>query len=135
MRSFAARLVLLAQGVQLLGSIKSVVGPSGLHELFRVFQVDVAPLALAVRRMRPPTRHLVDLDAAPLERLEDILLGTRHETLRVGVLDAQDEGAACGAGERPVVDGRAGAPTCSLPVGEGAKRTRTGLLSVMLLMS
>ena len=34
---------------------------------------------------------LVDLDAAPLERLEDILLGTRHETLRVGIFNTEDQ--------------------------------------------
>lgn len=105
--SFAARLVLLAQGVQLLGSIKSVVGPSGLHELFRVFQVDVAPLALAVRRMRAADADtLVDLDAAPLERLEDILLGTRHETLRVGIFDTKNHRTAVPTREQVVIKRR-----------------------------
>lgn len=126
--SFAARLVLLAQGVQLLGSIKSVVGPSGLHELFRVFQVDVAPLALAVRRMRAADADtLVDLDAAPLERLEDILLGTRHETLRVGIFDTKNHRTAVPTREQVVIKRRTYAADMQRPCRAGAKRTRTGL--------
>lgn len=120
--SFAARLVLLAQGVQLLGSIKSVVGPSGLHELFRVFQVDVAPLALAVRRMGAADADtLVDLDAAPLERLEDILLGTRHETLRVGIFDMKNHRTAVPTREQVVIKRRTYAADMQRPCRAGCE--------------
>ena len=37
---------------------------------------------------------LVELDAEPAERLDDVLFGTRYEAVGVGVLDAEDEVAA-----------------------------------------
>ena len=60
---------LVAQGVELLGRIEGVVGPARLDELRGVFQIDFAPLALAVGGVgAADTDTLVDLDAAPLER-------------------------------------------------------------------
>ena len=107
--SFAARLVLLAQGVQLLGSIKSVVGPSGLHELFRVFQVQLpAPLALAVRRTgSPPTptpasismpHHLSD------SRIYSSAPGTKRS--RVGIFDTKNHRTAVPTREQVVIKRR-----------------------------
>ena len=49
---------------------------------------------------------LVDLDAAPLERLEDILLGTRHETLRVGIFDTKNHRTAVPTREQVVIKRR-----------------------------
>ena len=92
------------QGVELLGRVEGVVGPPGLHELQGVLEVDFAPLALAVGCVGAAGADtLVDLDAAPFERFDDILLGSRHEPLRVGILDAQDHLAAVTACEEVVV--------------------------------
>ena len=114
---FAALLGFAAQGVQLFGGVESVVGPARIDELEGVFEVDFAAFALAVGGVGTSRADaFVDLDSAPFERFEDILFGARHETLRVGVLDAEDHHTAV---RTP--------PMWSGPVGLGAKRTLTGL--------
>ncbi len=100
----ACLLGLAAQCVQLVGRVEGVVGPPGLHELQGVLEVDFAPLALAVGCVGAAGADtFVDLDAAPLERFHDVVLGSRHEPLRVGILDAQDHLASVTACEEVVV--------------------------------
>lgn len=96
----AASFGLPAQGVQLFGRVERIVRPSGFDQLQGVFEVDFTPFALAVGGVGAARAYaFVDPDAAPLERFEDILFGARYETLRVGVLDAEDHCAAHLAGE------------------------------------
>ena len=59
----------------------------------------------------------VPVKAKPLHGVEDDLRVLFRGALGVGVLDAQDERAARSAGERPVVDGRAGAADVQLARG------------------
>ncbi len=100
----ACLLGLAAQCVQLVGRVEGVVGPAGVDQPAGVFQIYVAALALAVGGVGTSRADtLVDLDAAPFERFDDILLGSRHEPLRVGILDAQDHLAAVTACEEVVV--------------------------------
>ena len=49
---------------------------------------------------------LVDAYPAPGERVEDIFLRSRHEPLRIGVFDAEDEVSAVLTGEQVVVQRR-----------------------------
>ena len=125
--SLAAGLGLLAQGVELLGGVEGVVGPPGLHELQGVFEVYFAAFALAVGGMGASDADaLVDLDAAPFERFEDVVLGARHEPLRVGVLDAEDHRALVPAGEQVVIQCRADAPDVQGPGGAGCETHPNG---------
>ena len=48
---------------------------------------------------------LVELDAKPVESLDNILFGTRHETGLVGVFDSENHLAALLTGEKVVVEG------------------------------
>ena len=95
---------LLALGGQFLGRIEGDVGASGIEKLFDIFLIDLLALVLAVRAVvAAEADALVELDAEPAERLQDIFLGSGHEACRVGVLDAEDELAAVLAGEEIVV--------------------------------
>ena len=113
-----ARLGLGAFLLQLLGRVESVVGVAGGDELLGVFPVDDAPLALAVGGVGMGIGRLFDdfplrvhpfvgVDAAPAQRLDDILLGPGHEAVGVRVLDAEDEGPAVLLGVEVVVEGGA----------------------------
>ncbi len=57
---------------------------------------------------------LVPIKAHPLQGAQNDLGVLLGGTLGIGVLDAQHEGAAHGAGEGPVVNGRAGAADVQL---------------------
>ena len=71
-------------------------------------QVDILAFALAVWGVRTSdTYTFVDLDSAPFERFENVLFGSRHETLRVGVFDAENEVTASLSCEQVVVECRA----------------------------
>ena len=67
----------------------------------------------------------VNLYAKPCERLVDIVLGSGHKTLRVGVLDAEYHVTAVTAGEKIVIKGSAHSSDMKGPVGEGANLTLT----------
>ena len=102
---FAAGFGIAAQGLQLLGRIEGIIGPSVPYELAGVLEVEFPSLALPVGGVgASDSDPFVDFDAAPGERAEDVLLGSRHETLGVGVLDAQDHGASVFAGEQVVIE-------------------------------
>ena len=51
-----------------------------------------------------PVNSFVGDDAAPLERFDDVLLGSGYETVRVGVLDAYDEVATSLLGIEVVIE-------------------------------
>ena len=74
---------------------------------------------------------LVDLDAAPFERLHDVLLGTRHEALRVGILDAEDHRALVLAGEEVVVECRADASDVQRSGGAGCEAHPNGSFHIV----
>ena len=82
----------LAGFLQLLRRVEGHISLPFVQQLLRVAAVDVPALRLAVRPVFPAEAHaLVEVDAEPFERLEDILLGPRHEATAVGVLDAEDQ--------------------------------------------
>ena len=82
---------LVALCFQLLWSVECDVGVARLEELVDVFAIDIATFALAVRAIVATIRHtFVEFDAEPFECLDDILFGTRHEAVRVGVFDTEN---------------------------------------------
>ena len=98
----------LALGVEFLGSVKGIVCTTGVKELLHIVTIDVATLALAIGTMVTTEGHaFVKFYAKPAERFKYIVLGTRHETLGVGVLNAEDEFAAMLTGKEIVVEGGA----------------------------
>ena len=85
----------LACSLKLLLVIKSIVGLAGIQEHLHIFLVDLATLRLTIGAIIATKGDtFVKLDAEPLERLEDVLLGTRDEALAVGVLNTEQELAA-----------------------------------------
>ena len=66
--------------------------------------VDVAALALLVWAVSATFAHtFVDADAEPGKRLVDIVFGTGHKALRVGVFYSEDHIAAILTGEKIVI--------------------------------
>ena len=97
-------LYLCTFGVELLRSVEGDVCLAGIQQLVYVLLVDVAALALAVRTIVSAEAHsLVELDAEPLERLDDVFFSTGYETIGVGILDTEHEIAAVLLGEEIVV--------------------------------
>ena len=87
---------------------------------YKQYAVDFAPLALAVGGVRPSDAHaFVDLDAAPFERFQNVILRSGDEPLRIGVLDTQDHRSLVPAGEQVVVQCRTDAADVQRPGGAG----------------
>ena len=99
-------LYLVALGLQFLGGVEGDVCLAGLEQLVYVFLIDVAALALPVWSVLAAERHtLVELDAKPAERFDDIILGSGNKTIAVGVLDAEHQVAVVLAGEQVIIQG------------------------------
>ena len=101
-KGLAVGLCLCACGGKGFGGIESIISIAARHQLLGILAVDAPPLALAVRRMRMPLGRslhhlavgihaLVRHYAAPAESLDNIGLRPGHETMRVGILDTEDE--------------------------------------------
>src|SRR5262249_45573487 len=112
----------LALGVELfLGAIAAVRGAGGDESLGELL-VDGEALHLAVGAMR--AAHLGPLvpgEAEPAHVAEDDLLVLRGAALLVGVLDAEDEGAARAARPEPVEERGADAPDVEVAGGRGGE--------------
>ncbi len=92
--------------LKFLGGIEGDVCLVGIEQLLYIFAVDIAALALLVRTIIATLAYtLVDLYAEPCERFIDILLGTRHETSAVGILDTENHVAPMFAGKKIVIKG------------------------------
>ena len=98
----AVHLLLRPCGLQFLRSVECVVGGAFGNQLFGIFAIYAFALGLPVRRVRIPlirglhylsgsVNALVGVDAAPAERLYDVLLRTRHEAVGVSILYTEDE--------------------------------------------
>ena len=118
------RLDLLGRGVRLVHLARLHQQPEGVA-------VGVAALALPVRAVRAADlRSLVPLQAEPVQRVENCRVGLDTVALGVGVLDAEDEGAAGVTGVRPVEQRRPDQADVRGAGGRGQKRTRTELAAV-----
>ena len=99
----------LAAGGELFGRAEAGIGVAGLLQLLERSCVGVEALRLQVRAVRAADlRALVPVEAEPAHGPDDEVDVFLGGALGVGILDAQDELAAHGAGKRPVVDGSAG---------------------------
>ncbi len=95
-------------GLQLLGSIEGDVSLASIEQLVDIFLIDVTTLTLTVRSLGTAEAHtLVEFEAEPAERLDDILLGSGHEAVGVGVLNTKHKVAPMLAGEEIVEQGGA----------------------------
>ena len=88
-------LLLAPQRIQTLGRAEAAEGMTTFEQHVGVLAIDPAALALAVRRVRTThVRALVPLETQPAQRGKDGGLGLGRAALLVGVLDAENEGAA-----------------------------------------
>ena len=118
----------LALGVQLLLGAEARVGGAGVDELLQRCLVRVGALGLEVGAARSAhLRALVPIEAHPRQRAQNDLGVLLGGTLRVGVLDAQHEGASGSPGEGPVVDGGASAADVQLAGGRRREADAHGL--------
>ncbi len=117
---FASLLRLRAQPVQCVGGVERIVGMARFDQLQGILQVDFPAFALPVGAVRAAFAHpFVGPDAAPLQRIENILLRAGYVPVRIGVFDADDKVAARPACEKIVVERRPDAAHV-----QGARRTR-----------
>ena len=95
---------LLAVFVQLLSRIEGNISAAFGQQLVAVLLVEVLAVALLVGAvLATNVVAFVELDAAPVERLDDILLGTRHETRLVRILDAENHLATVLLGKQVII--------------------------------
>jgi hypothetical protein len=95
-------------GLDLLGRRVGLVHLACLHEQAERVAVRVTSLALPVGPVRASDLWaLVPVEAEPAQHVEQSLVGLDGVAAGVGVLDAEDEGAAVVAGVRPVEQGGA----------------------------
>ena len=81
----------LAVAVQFLGGVEGDVGAAFFQKLVAILFIKVLAVALFVgTEVAAHIVAFVEFDAAPFERLDDVLLGARHEARLVGVLDAEN---------------------------------------------
>ena len=93
----------LAARVDLLGRAVAVVRRAGLAQALGDVGVDREPVGLAVgAELAAHLRALVPVDAEPAQRAEDRVVALLGVAGEVGVLDAEHQGAAEVARERPV---------------------------------
>ena len=97
-----------ARASSCLRRAEAVVRAAARDEIARRLAIELEPLGLPVRRVRPAdVRALVPVEAEPAQVVENRCLGLARRSLGVGVLDAQDERAAVAAREQPVEQRRA----------------------------
>ena len=77
---------------KLLGSIECYVSLAVGKELVDIFLIYGATLALTIRAVIATERNsFVKLDTEPTERLDDIIFGSRHKAMRVGILNTEHQ--------------------------------------------
>ena len=92
--------------LQLLWGVESNIRLIGIKQLLHIFLINIATLALTIRAFVTTKAYtLVELNAKPLERLNDILLGTWHETIRIGILDTENQVTAMLLGKQVIIQG------------------------------
>ena len=93
------------------------------HQPLRMLAIEVEPIALPVGNMRTTDiRSFVPVNAQPLQVFEELRFVAAFTALQVGVLDAQDHGAASLARKEPVIQGGSGIADMQL---SGGRRGET----------
>ena len=112
----------LAQGVEFFRGVKRFVRQTLVHECFHGLLVQFAALALAIRpAVAAGLNPFVRAQPTPRQGLLDVRFSPFDKATLVGVFHAQDEGAAMGTGEQPVVQRRPDAAHVERPGGAGCK--------------
>ena len=112
----------VAGGLELLGRAEARIGVARVDELLERLLIVLLALRLIVgAKVAAYLGALVPVEAEPLEGAQDLVGVLLGGALRVGVVDAKDEGAAVGAGEGPVVNGHAGAADVQAAGGGGCE--------------
>ena len=92
--------------LQLLWCIEGNVCLIGIQQLLHIFLIDIATLALTIGAfVASKADTLVKLDTEPFERLDDILLCTRHETVGISILDTENQVATMLLGKQIIIQG------------------------------
>ena len=118
-----------AVGRELLGRAEAGVGLALVPEPLGGLLVEVEALGLGVgAKVAADLGTLVPVKAQPAHGAQDDLGVLVSGAGGVGVVDAQDERAAVGAGKGPVVDGGAGAADVQLAGGGRRKANAHGLV-------
>ena len=95
---------LLTLRIQLLRSIKSNVCLAGIQQLVNILLIDVTAFTLAIRTVfAAEADTLIKLNSQPFKRVKDVFLSSRNETVRVSILDTEDQFAAMLTGEKVVI--------------------------------
>src|SRR5690606_1344167 len=117
----------LAAGVELLLGAVAAVGVPGDQQPGRDVPVEVHALGLAVRGVgAADLGALVPVEAQPAHRVEQLGVGLLGVAGRVGVLDAEDQGALVVLGERPVEQGGADQAHVGVSGGRGTETDAYG---------
>ena len=91
---------------QLLWSIEGDVCLTIVQKLLYIFLIDITTLALTIRTMLATEAHtLIKLDTEPLERFQDIFLGSWYETMRVCILDTEHKLTTMLASKQIIIKG------------------------------
>ncbi len=134
-RRLVVALLLVAHRLELIGRAVAVVGGAAGQEPIGLARVQLHPLALAVGRVRTDilaARHLRPLvpgDAEPVQVVDDVALECLRSAGDVGVLHAQDVGAAHVPREEEVVEAGARRPDVQRPGGAGRHAHANGGVS------
>src|SRR5208283_2101223 len=87
----------------------AIVGQALVFEFLDATPVNIASLRLKVGAKTPLAGSLIPIQSEPAQAAQDDIGGFLRIAGRVGVLDAQDKGAAGVAGIKPVEQSRASA--------------------------
>ena len=125
----------LSVGLELLGGAEAVVGPALGDELLGSLAVDAQALRLSVRaEVAALVGALVPVEAQPTHGTKDDLGVLVGRAGRVGVVDAEDERAVVGTGERPVVNRGARTAHVEFAGGGGCEAHADGLVRQEVLL-
>ena len=81
--------------LKLLRSVECYVSLAVGKKLVDIFLIYGATLTLTIRAVVATERNsFVKLDTEPTERLDDVIFGSRHKAMRVGILDTEHQVAA-----------------------------------------
>ncbi len=110
---------------QIFARARAGVNSAGIAQLLPRLQINIAALALGIRRVRAADiRAFPPLDAEPAQVFEVRVYEFAARALRVEIFVAQEERAAGVARALNAVQNVRAWPRCSRPVGEGAMRPR-----------
>ena len=124
---FSFRFSFRTLGGHVLRCIEGLVSGPAFEQALNFFLIEGAPIGLLVGPELPAGFDaFVRGNAAPIQRFTDVVFGSFDKTRLVGVLDAEDEGAAVLLGKEVIVQGRAHPAHVKWAGGAGGKSNANG---------